>query len=187
MNLLERLISQSPWWRDKAWESHDRTIERVKASDFLFRHLRPDLSIPENLPPGSISIIRGPRQVGKTTELKLLVSDLVRRGVPPRNIGYYPCDDIIHFRELMDLIRVFAKTVEGQGGTGYLLMDEVTAVKNWHRAVKSVADSGMLENIYLLLTGSSAIDIKRGYERMPGRRGKGFDRAFLPLCAAHGR
>ena len=184
MNLLERLISQSPWWRDKAWESHDRAIKKVKASGFSFRHLPPGLRVPENLPSGSISIIRGPRQVGKTTELKFLVSDLVSQGVPPRNIGYYSCDDIIHFRELTDLIRVFAKTVEGKRGTGYLLLDEITAVRNWHRAVKSVADGGILENIYLLLTGSSAMDIKRGYERMPGRRGKGFDRAFLPLAFA---
>jgi len=82
------------------------------------------------------------------------------------------------------LIQVFAKTVEGKGETGYLLLDEVTAVKDWHRAVKSSADGGMLENLCLLLTGSSAIDIKRGYERMPGRRGKGFDRAFLPMAFA---
>ena len=181
MNLLERLIFQSPWWRDKGWQRDDITLKRVKASGFSFRHLPPDLTRPENLPPGSISIIRGPRQVGKTTELKLLVSDLISVGVSPQNIAYYPCDDIIHFRELMDLIQIFARTLQGKEKVGYLLLDEITAVKNWHRAVKSAADSGTLENTYLLLTGSSAIDIKRGYERMPGRRAKGFDRAFLPL------
>ncbi len=182
MNLLERLISKSPWWRDGAWEEHDRTLKGVRTAGFSFRHLPADLRTVENLPPGSINIIRGPRQVGKTTELKLLVSDLVSMGVLPRNIAYYPCDDIIHFRELIDLIHLFSKTVEGQDKVGYLLLDEITAVKDWHRAVKSAADSGILENICLLLTGSSAIDIKRGYERMPGRRGKGFDRAFLPLA-----
>ena len=181
VNLLERLISQSPWWREKEWERRDIIIKKVKSSGLSFRHLPQELRDPKNLHPGSISIIRGPRQVGKTTELKILVSDLISAGVRPRNIAYYSCDDIIHFRELIDLIRIFAKTIPSQDEVGYMLLDEITAVKDWHRAVKTAADSGMLENVYLLLTGSSAIDIKLGYERMPGRRGKGFDRAFLPL------
>ena len=57
------------------------------------------------------------------------------------------------------------------------MLDEITAVKDWTRAVKYLVDAGALENIYLLLTGSSTVEIKRGYERMPGRRGHGFDRA----------
>ncbi|NVM22715.1 MAG: ATP-binding protein [Desulfobacterales bacterium] len=122
--------------------------------------------------------------MGKTTELKLLVTDLLAAGIPPRNIAYYACDDIIHFRELIDLIKAFAEAVRLQGGTGYLLLDEITVVKDWPRAVKSLVDAGALENTYLLLTGSSAIEIKRGYERMPGRRGHGFDRAFLPMSFA---
>ena len=146
---------------------------------------------PENLPPGRISIVRGPRQVGKTTELKLLVKDLIASGIPPRSIAYYPCDDVIHFRELMDLIREFVKTLRVQDMFGYLFLDEITMVKDWARAVKSLADSGELERVYLLLTGSSAVEIKRGYERMPGRRAGGVDLAFLPMgfgdfCRAFG-
>jgi len=129
--------------------------------------------------------------VGKTTELKLLVKDLIDSGIRPRSIAYYPCDDIIHFRELIDLIREFVKTLRVQNMSGYLFLDEVTMVKDWARAVKSLADSGELERVYLLLTGSSAVEIKRGYERMPGRRAGGLDRAFLPMgfgdfCRAFG-
>jgi len=129
--------------------------------------------------------------VGKTTELKLLVKDLIASGIPPRSIAYYPCDDVIHFRELMDLIREFVKTLRVQDMFGYLFLDEITMVKDWARAVKSLADSGELERVYLLLTGSSAVEIKRGYERMPGRRAGGVDLAFLPMgfgdfCRAFG-
>lgn len=184
MNLLERLISQSPWWHDKAWHKRDRNIRRIKSAGFSFRHLPSELRDPPNLPPGSISIVRGARQVGKTTEIKLLISDLIAAGLPPRNIAYYACDDIIHFRELAELLGIFVRTLQAQGGVGYVFLDEIAAVRNWYRGIKSAADSGMLENVYLLLTGSSAVDIKRGYERMPGRRGKGFDRAFLPLTFA---
>jgi len=56
------------------------------------------------MPPGSISIIRGHGQVSKTTGLKLLVADLISQDLLPRGIAYYPCDDIVHFRELISLI-----------------------------------------------------------------------------------
>ena len=181
MTYLERLIAHSPWWVEPVWARDDRSLKSVRSANFSFRHLSWELRCPENLPPGSVSIVRGPRQVGKTTELKLLVEDLLSSGIPPRNIAYYPCDDIIHFRELMDMIKTFAEDVRLQGGCGYLMLDEITAVKDWTRAVKSLVDAGALGNIYLLLTGSSAVEIKRGYERMPGRRGHGFDRAFLPM------
>jgi len=191
MNHLERILLRSPWWSDPDWEENDLSLKRVRSAGFSFRHLNPEYVRLENLPPGQISIVRGPRQVGKTTELKLLVKDLIDSGIPPRSIAYYPCDDIIHFRELIDLIREFVKTLRVQHMSGYLFLDEITAVKDWPRAVKSLADGGELERIYLLLTGSSAVEIKRGYERMPGRRAGGLDRAFLPMgfgdfCCAFG-
>jgi uncharacterized protein len=181
MTYLERLIAHSPWWAEPEWTRDDRSIKSARSAKFSFRHLSRELRRPENLLPGSVSIVRGPRQVGKTTELKLLVEDLLSAGISPRNIAYYPCDDIIHFRELIEIIKTFAEAVHLQGRCGYLMLDEITAVKDWTRAVKSLVDAGSLENIYLVLTGSSAVEIKRGYERMPGRRGHGFDRAFLPM------
>jgi len=191
MNYLERIMLRSPWWSEENWEQDDRSLKQARSAGFLFRHLSAEQLRLENLPPGRISIIRGPRQVGKTTELKLLVKDLISAGIKPRCIGYYPCDDIIHFRELIDLIRAFVKTLRAQGNYGFLLLDEVTMVKDWARAIKPLADSGELERVYLLITGSSAVEMRRGYERMPGRRGGGFDIAFLPLsfpefCRAFG-
>ena len=180
MNYLERILFRSPWWSDPDWEQDDRSLKKVRSAGFLFRHLSPEQVRPENLPPGRISIVRGPRQVGKTTELKLLVKDLIESSVPPRTIAYYACDDIIHFRELMDLIREFVKTLRVQNRSGYLFLDEITMVKDWARAVKALADSGELACVYLLLTGSSAVEIKRGYERMPGRRAGGVDRRLSP-------
>ena len=147
MTLLERLIARSPWWVKPEWAEDDRLLKKARSANLAFRHLGPELHRPENLPPGSVSIVRGPRQVGKTTELKLLVTDLLAAGIPPRNIAYYPCDDIIHFRELMDMIKTFAEAVRLQGGIGYLLLDEITVVKDWPRAVKSLVDAGVLENM----------------------------------------
>ncbi|ETR68296.1 MAG: DEXX-box ATPase [Candidatus Magnetoglobus multicellularis str. Araruama] len=50
-------------------------------------------------------------------------------------------------------------------------MDEISFVREWQRCVKSLADEGKLKKATLLLTGSNTVDIMKGSERMPGRRG----------------
>lgn len=58
--------------------------------------------------------------------------------------------------------------------------------------MKAAWDAGVTADDALLLTASSAHDLKRGAERLPGRRGKGKDYLQLPLSfrdycvAAHG-
>lgn len=53
-----------------------------------------------------------------------------------------------------------------------LFIDEISAVPNWERALKRIADRGQLRNVLVITTGSRAADIRRGSERLPGRRGK---------------
>lgn len=62
-----------------------------------------------------------------------------------------------------------------------MFIDEITSVRSWQKPIKNHADLGTFIDMFILLTGSSAIEIKRGYERMPGRRGGGFDEAILPM------
>ncbi|MCK5231865.1 MAG: ATP-binding protein, partial [Desulfobulbaceae bacterium] len=80
MTYLERLITHSPWWAEPEWALADRLLKNARSANFHFRHLSRELRRAENLPPGSVSIVRGPRQVGKTTELKFLVEDLLSAG-----------------------------------------------------------------------------------------------------------
>jgi predicted AAA+ superfamily ATPase len=75
---------------------------------------------------------------------------LISQDILPRSIAYYPCDDIVHFRELISLIETFVGILKG---VGYLLLDEITFVKNWPRAIKFLADAGKLEK-EILRSGS---------------------------------
>ena len=60
--------------------------------------------------------------------------------------------------------------------------DEISRIKDWQRAIKSMKDSGELANSCLVLTGSHTLDIKHGIELLPGRTGKfGKDLMLLPL------
>ena len=62
-----------------------------------------------------------------------------------------------------------------------LFLDEITSVKEWYKSVKWLIDTGAITHTALVLTGSSAHEMKRGYDRMPGRREGGREICLLPM------
>lgn len=64
-----------------------------------------------------------------------------------------------------------------------LFLDEVTYVRDWAIGLKGLVDLGRLAGATVIATGPHAVDLKRGGERMPGRRGKraGLDKRLLPM------
>ncbi len=66
-----------------------------------------------------------------------------------------------------------------------VLLDEVTALPRWARAVKAVWDAGLTRRDTLVCTGSSSVDLAdEGLESLPGRRGAGLDYLVLPQSFA---
>ncbi len=53
-----------------------------------------------------------------------------------------------------------------------LFIDEITAIPSWELAIKRLADQGKLQDILIITTGSNASDLRRGSEKLPGRKGK---------------
>lgn len=53
-----------------------------------------------------------------------------------------------------------------------IFIDEITSVDNWEIVLKKMADQGKLEQILIITTGSQATDLRRGIEKLPGRKGK---------------
>ena len=117
-----------------------------------------------------IYTIGGGRQIGKTTLMKQWMAELLQSGVAPKRIAYLT-------GELIDdhhsLVRLVAETPNEMPGTDvcYLLLDEVTYIRDWDKGVKYLADAGMLENVVMFLTGSDLAIIKEARMRFPGRRG----------------
>ncbi len=117
-----------------------------------------------------IYTIGGGRQIGKTTLMKQWMAQLLHDGVTPKRIAYLT-------GELIDdhhsLVRLLADTLKEMPSTGlrYLLLDEVTYIRDWDKGIKYLADTGMLENVVMLLTGSDLVIIKEARMRFPGRRG----------------
>jgi len=67
-------------------------------------------------------------------------------------------------------------------GKRFVFLDEITTVPRWEYAIKHIVDTGLGEDVLFVLTGSSSADLRRGGERLPGRRRMVQpDRVLLPL------
>ncbi|HUN79581.1 MAG TPA: ATP-binding protein [Solirubrobacteraceae bacterium] len=179
----DQIIAQNPWWGDPSWRVRDRQLTRLAAQPMRLP-ARPVDAI--ELRRAGIHVLRGPRQVGKSTDLKLLVERALAEGYPPRAVVYLTLDLIEgeQHAALADAV-VRAKALARHAGPSLVLLDEVTGVPRWQTAVKACWDDGTIGDDVVLCTGSSAIDLQSGAaERLPGRRGAGVDHLILPQTFA---
>ncbi|MFQ6094393.1 MAG: ATP-binding protein [bacterium] len=183
MPILEKIFNQNPWWQDKAFIQMDPKIKEFNAQNL--RH-HPSLLAEFDLSSFKIYTLRGPRQVGKTTTVKLLIRKLLDEGKSPASIFFYSCDNLDDYHDLIDLLETYRSWLKKRGTQEPLIcvfLDEVTTLPDWQRGIKYLADQGSLEDTVMILTGSNAIDLRKGVERLPGRRGRGvdLDKILLPL------
>ena len=120
--------------------------------------------------PGVLSI-RGPRQYGKSTWLEQQLLDSVRTG-GPGSAFYLNGDHIADAHSLVGELETLAAMFRRSAPHRRLFIDEITAVDGWEKALKRVIDGGGLADVLVVTTGSRARDLRRGVERLPGRKGK---------------
>jgi len=171
---------QNVWWQGKAHVNEDWHISSYLARNYRW-HFRTSDEI--RLDPGNIFTIRGPRQIGKTTLVKLIIKSLVEEGVNEKAVFYATCDVIIDHIELLELVRGYLEFADSTNvHEKYIFLDEISGIENWQKAIKLLVDSGELDDACLVLTGSHTLDIRYGFERLPGRTGRyGKDYLLLPL------
>jgi uncharacterized protein len=117
-----------------------------------------------------IILIRGPRQYGKSTWLENQLRDSIRANGKGSAL-YLNGDELRDRDELIETIRSTIALFRPDAALKRLFIDEITAVKDWQKALKRLADTGELRDILLVTTGSKAADLRRGIERLPGRKG----------------
>lgn len=165
------------WWKGKENIQQDFHVKKWNSKKFRWV---PEIIKKINQESGSIHIISGPRQVGKTTAMKLLIKKLLEKGTAIENIFYVRCDEVSTVEELREAFETY-ETFKETKGLRFIFLDEITNVENWHGFIKNMYDNGEVEDSILFLTGSNAISIRKGAEYLPGRRGKGRDFIMLPL------
>lgn len=175
---MEIIFRQNPWWFFRKWERKDKNLKdyesmRIKWFPTWIKRL--------SLQPFSFNFIVGPRQVGKTTGIKLLIKDLCKR-VESESIFFFDFEGITTLREFRDIMLWYFNERKKKGiKTSYIFLDEVTSIDEWWRPIKFFIDRGYFEDSVLTVSGSSTLRIIKIPERFPGRRGKGKSIEVLPL------
>ena len=183
MPLLDSIREQNPWWLSPEAIANDTHLVALRGSQF--RRVPPELNQIDLAGP-YVYTLRGPRQVGKTTLVKMIIEKLLKEGTNPKAIAYFTLDLVTNPEGIVEVFRGVKDLTPDLTGSRFFFLDEISSVPDWQKAIKYARDTGLAASDFLLLTGSSAADIRRGAERMPGRRGEkhGLDKLLLPLSFA---
>jgi len=105
-----------------------------------------------------VVIITGPRRGGKSSLMKLICDDLLKKDrVLPSNILYLNFEDerFIEFNAADDFAQIYELFLQINKPTGrlYFFLDEIQNVTGWERWVNRLYEN---ENIKIFLTGSNA-------------------------------
>ena len=165
----ERLLREmNPWWVDAPIGNLVPT--RRWAYDLVLRGLRSQLA--------PITVLRGPRQVGKSTLQNQAIDQLLRDGVSPMRILRVQFDDLhsLHKRvsPILETVWWYADHVlqmplakaASANQPVYLFLDEVQNLKDWAPQLKHLVD---MQPVRALVTGSSALRIEAGRDSLAGR------------------
>ncbi|MCL5804313.1 MAG: ATP-binding protein [Candidatus Thermoplasmatota archaeon] len=152
------LYEYNPWWVNPDSIDDDRNIKTARIES-----PRKEYSFQDN----NLLLI-GPRQVGKTTYMKLVIRDLIKsRNVDPKQVLYFSFDDLNHqnIRDLIDTYRSIP--FPRRNDKIYFFFDEITSLDSWNIQIKALLDLGFFDKNYICLSGSSSVALKK--ESFPGR------------------
>lgn len=124
-------------------------------------------------PGAKAQVLRGPRQVGKSTVMLQVTQRLLAGGVRPQDILLirFDLDILREQRSLLPILRWFAKEIRTAGIAEkpplYLLLDEAQKLPRWDEEIKHVFDTYKPR---MVLTGSASVLVARGQrESLAGR------------------
>ena len=177
--LHRQLVHNCSWWRKpRGWEFDDPDLRRVRESRLDY-----EPAVLKDVVPDGLYVLRGPRRVGKSVEVKRAIVELIHSGVMSRQIIHFACDGL-RARELRQLERVGRdQATAGVEGPRYWFLDEITAVPGWPSEIKWLRDNTAMREDCVVLTGSSALDLDEARNELAGRRGGAgrSDRLLLPM------
>ena len=167
-DLSADLRSFNPWWEGDAMP----LLPSVR------RHLVPQIRRSLDLGLAPAVVVRGPRQIGKTTAQLQLIQDLLDEEVDPRRILRIQFDELDSLKKLREpILRVadwFERHVAPKrfnalardGEPAYLFFDEIQNLRGWDAQLKSLVDRASVKAV---VTGSSALRIEAGRDSLAGR------------------
>lgn len=152
----EILYQYNPWWEESVF--NDEIIPRERYLGKLIKYLDSK----------QIISLTGLRRVGKTTLMKLIIKELIGKGISSKYILYVSLDDyLFHQKSIIEIIDEYRKLhklkIEEKI---YLFLDEVTYKDNFHIQLKNIYDS---QNTKIFAASSSASMLKDKKASLTGR------------------
>lgn len=166
--LEQQLRDDNPWWRG----------ERIFGIPTIHRWAFEQVKFGIERGPAPITVLRGPRQIGKTTLLNQVIDSLLVSGVPPKDIFRLQFDLLPDLKKLsmpiLDIVRWYSENIlkrslnqaAWEGHTVYLFLDEVQNLADWSPQLKHLVD---MQPVRIIVTGSSALRIEAGRDSLAGR------------------
>ena len=158
----------NPWWRGLP----QAPLPPVKrwAYPLALRRLKQGLA--------KITVLSGPRQVGKSTLVLQMIQTLLDEGVPPTHVCYIQFDELPEIRKLQEpilrlsdwfeqtiLCKTFNQAAQ-EGQSVFLFLDEVQNLDAWAPQLKFLVDTSAVR---VVVTGSSSLRIVQGRDSLAGR------------------
>lgn len=172
---ISEIINQNPWWKHGVnFVSYDQRLSKARES-LIFFNRREFNTLKEN-----IYIIRGCRQIGKTTYLSGWIEKLIRKNFEPKRILRLSLDYFTSRKEMRNAINYFLDINRGAEEL-YIFLDEATTVKDWNLELKYLSDSGVTKRAIIITTGSSGSALRKKGELLPGRGLEGNEYYLKPL------
>ncbi len=177
--LAQEISRLNPWWREPTWAAQDPDLRDVAATGLGYRH-----QVLDDLQPGSLYILRGPRRVGKTVAVKQHIHELLTEGAPPTSIVRIAADGW-NAKEIRTVVQNTALPPIPRGHHRTWFFDEISAVTgDWAQQIKWLRDNDAdFRHSTVVLTGSNASALTSAAGTLAGRRGTGdsLDRTLLPI------
>ncbi len=143
------------WLTGKVEEKEDYPLERDEVEE-----IHSDARLKK------ISIITGPRRVGKSVLMKHIMARLIKQGAKPRNILYYSLEDpylkIYSDNLIKDIFDYWLENI-AEEGKKYVFFDEVHFVSEWYKWLKVAYDRH--KDIKIFISGSSSLTLQKEANR----------------------
>lgn len=172
------LATTNRWWSHPAeWTGDDPDLRNADRAPFHYR-----AGVLSGLTPGGLYVLRGPRRVGKSVEVKRAIVGLLSDGVHPRRIVHMSMEgwSANRLHRLVDAAQQL--TLDGPR---YWFLDEITGmIGSWPQRIKWLRDNDpRFQTDTVVLTGSSSADLREAVGVLAGRRGAATtpDRVLLPM------
>ncbi len=166
--LVRDLRRMNPWWENNPMQVLPNTKRHLVG--MIKKRMEKKLA--------AIVVVRGPRQIGKTTAQLHVIQDLLDQKIEPERIFRIQTDELPELTKLSEpilrlvdwyednILNMKLNEAARKGKSAFVFFDEVQNLKDWAPQLKTLVDHSTLQ---VLVTGSSALRIELGRDSLAGR------------------